>query len=134
MGSYTFSYTTSWFPHLTTITSSSYPAENYSFTYTSKADLLDPFTGAYLGINAQMLQTVTNTNSSMTSTFAYGTNSSGELNQVTFAYGGSLSWSYANATYSTGNHTQREIQNRYLVMSSGANTLTYQLTHPGDTG
>jgi hypothetical protein len=132
MGTYFFAYTADWVPHLSTI-NSSYPAENYSFGYSTNANLLSPFSGPQFG-SAQMLQTVTNTNSQMTTTFSYGVNNSGELSQATFPYGGHLRWAYTNMIY-TGSRTQREVQNRYLAMSSGAGELTYPIAHdPTDSG
>jgi hypothetical protein len=130
LGTYSFAYTLGWFPHLTTITST-YPAENYTFRYLPNANLLSPFNGAQFG-SAQVLQTVTNTNSQLTTTFTYDSTNSGELSQATFPYGGNLQWAYGNATF-TG-RTQREVQTRYLTMSSGGTQLTYPITHPGDTG
>jgi len=100
--------------------------QNY---YLPNANLLSPFNGATFG-SAQVLQTVTNTNSQLTTTFT--TSNSGELTQTTFPYGGNLQWAYGNATF-TG-RTQREVQTRYLTMSSGGTQLAYPITHPGDSG
>ena len=49
----------------------------------------------------------------------------------------STGWAYTNMTYTTGgiSRTLREIQNRYLTMSSGGTQLTYAISHdPGDSG
>src|ERR1700736_477558 len=75
---------------------------------------------------------MTNTNSQLSMIFSYGSNNSAELTQTTFPYGGNLQWAYGNATFA--GRTQREVQTRYLTMSSGGTQLAYPITHPGDTG
>src|SRR5581483_1001361 len=68
------------------------------------------------------------TGTQLTTSFVYDANG-GELNKVTFPYGGSLEWAYAS--YALNGRTLREVQNRYLTMSSGDTRHVYQITRDG---
>jgi len=124
-GTYTFTYSGAGSPPLLqSITSSTYPSANYAFSYSVVMGLQSPFDATQFPSEA-LLQSVANA-ASQTTTFTYGTNNSGELSQVTFPYGGHLRWAYNSITYWSV-RKQREVQTRYLAMSSGANELTYTI-------
>ncbi|MBI4910107.1 MAG: hypothetical protein HY820_41200 [Acidobacteria bacterium] len=127
---FTFTYNTDAIPHLTGITNSINTAENYTFAYSTAAGLWSPFSGGSQFGTAQMLQTVTQTGTSLSHTFEYGGNAAGELTKVIMPYGGELRWTHTEFAFS-GARTVREVTSRQLVMSSGATPLTYGISHPG---
>ena len=150
---YTFTYTYlsagDEIPHLTGITNRIGTAENYSFTYTpsgpSAYNLTSPFGGQAYG-NVNLLQSSTVTGIPLTTYFTYdtasstssctsagtGTSGPGELTQVTTPYCGHLRWTYA--AYTLANTlTYREVQNRYLSMSSGAAETAITLVRGNDS-
>lgn len=111
---YTFSYTTAAVPHLTGISSTPAPAENYAFGYTS-LNLTSPFNGAAYG-TVSALSTVTTPGLNTSHQFAY--NTSAEMTQVTTPLGGTLGWGYGTNTYTAAGRSYREVSSR--TMSSGA--------------
>ena len=92
-GNYTFTYNADPIPHLTGITNSIGTSEKYSFTYTS-GTLVSAFDHATGFGTFNYLQTATATGIPLTTTFAYDSQGSGELTQVTTPYGGHLRWTY----------------------------------------
>ncbi len=120
---YNFNYNADAIPHLTSIANTIGTAENYIFTPASQT-LTSPFNSTSYGpwtTLASVKQAVTN----QTTSFQY--NASGELTQMTTPFGGSLSWTHGNATY-TGSVTQRQVQSRSLVTGVGAQASSYTIT------
>jgi RHS repeat-associated protein len=131
---FTFTYNTDTIPHLTGIANSISTAETYTFTYTTPATLYSPFSGGGSFGTAQMLQTVTQTGTSLAHTFDYGGNGAGELAKVTLPYQGELRWLYNEFAFS-GSRSVREVYQRQVVKQSGATQWTYTISHPsGDSG
>ena len=126
---YVFVYNVDVTPHLTSVQNTIGTSESYQFAFGSMATLYDPFTGSgYTYANALVpLQSMTATGIGMQHSFTY--NTSGEMTQVTFPYGGYFKYTYGNVTYSSG-LTQREIATR--IMSKDGTTGSedsYALTH-----
>jgi hypothetical protein len=139
---YTFTYTylnlSDPFPHLTHISNRIGTSEWYNFTYTDNYSLKSPF-GVQTYGTVPLLQSSEaagifttyfsyDTTSATTSCSVSGTGTSGpgELTQVTTPYCGHLRWTYAQYTLAT-TLTYREVQYRYLSMSSGATETSIQL-------
>ena len=118
---YTFLYNTDTPPHLTSISNSIGTSENYAFTYTTPAALLDPFLQFPNFGNAVFLQTATVNNPApgpnLTTSFAFS--NSGELTQMTTPYGGYLSWGYGTGIYN-GSRSLREVQHRSLMLCAAS--------------
>ncbi len=120
---YTFTYNADTIPHLTGITNTIGTAEKYTFNYSS-GTLTAPFTPATNYGTWKFLSSIAN-NIPLTTSFTYDSAGSGELDKVTFPYGGYIRWAYAPFTYS-GARTLREVSGgRFLAMSTGATELTY---------
>jgi hypothetical protein len=130
---FTFTYNSDPIPHLAAIANSINTAETYTFTYTTSATLYSPFSGGGSFGSAQMLQTVTQTGTSLSHSFEYGINGAGELSKVTLPYQGELRWFYSEFGYS-GGRSVREVYQRQVVKQFGASPLSYNISHPsGDT-
>jgi len=115
-------------PHLTGITNSIGTAENYTFNYLTSQTLIAPFTPSVGYGTTTLLNYLQQTGTPLQTQFAYNSNSSGELTSVTFPYKAILSWAYQPFTY-VGSRTQREILNRYLIMSQGNTQFTYGMSN-----
>ena len=114
-------------------------AESYNFTVIYGQAVNSPFTGQPFYGSTNLLQSLTQTATNLTTTFTYdalGTAmpypTSGGLTKVTYPYGGSLGWQHANYQYS--DETLREVQSRYLVMSSGGTQYSYSMARNNDSG
>jgi RHS repeat-associated protein len=124
---YTFTYNSDTIPHLTGITNTIQTAEKYTFTYAENQPLNSPFAPATGYGNWTFLSTVAN-GVPLTTSFTYDSTGTGELDQVTFPYGGHIRWAYGPFTYS-GSRVLREVNGgRFLSMSAGATELTYSMT------
>jgi len=93
--------------------------ESYSFTATTNQTLYPPWGSAQVA-TANLLTSVTNNATNLTTAFTYNTNSAGgssaytgELAQVTFPYGGFISWQYGNQTLAS-QQTLREVTQRAI--------------------
>ena len=115
-------------PHLTGVTNQIGTAEAYTLTY-SAGSLQPPFgyDPNYAGVTASFLAGMTPPISNPYQ-FTYDTAGAGELNQVTFPFGGHLRWSYANDTY-IGSRSLRAVSGRFLAAdSAGATEWSYGIT------
>jgi len=93
--------------------------------------LFAPFAPQQFG-TTQTLQSISDS-LSLSHSFGYSASGTGELTQVTFPYSGRLRWEYQSFTFS-GNKTVREVQNRYLLASSGGTEELYAFDrNPADT-
>jgi RHS repeat-associated protein len=113
-------------PHLASIYDGLYGSRTFSFTYAS-ASLGPPFGSDpnYNGLTTTHLATALLTG---TYQFTYDSAGAGELNEVTFPFGGHLRWSYQNDLYS-GSRYLRAVGTRYLAAdSAGATEWTYPIT------
>ena len=133
---YVFSYSSepgSPIPHLTGITNLIGTSETYTLSYSPEASLAPPF-----GYDANWAGLTTTHLASMqvggtyyglgTWQFAYDSAGAGELNQVTFPYGGHLRWTYANDAYN-GSRSLRAVSGRYLAAdSAGATEWSYGIS------
>ena len=112
---YVANYNSDWPPHITGLGNNVGTSENYTFARTT-SQLLDPFRYSSFG-SATMLQSATVVGLGIAHQFLY--DSSGELTQVTTPLGGIMQWAYRTYTYSTSGRSYREVQTRYLQLSSG---------------
>jgi hypothetical protein len=130
---YSFTYNTDAIPHLTGISNTIGTADTYSFTVTDGQTLYAPFanyTTTSFGTTT-VLQSLTQA-STFTTAFTYepsGAGTTGELMQVTYPYGGSLSWGYSQFNYASG-QALREVTSRTLVMSPGGTAYQYSMSRP----
>jgi hypothetical protein len=121
--SYNLNYNSDGIPHLTSIANTIGTAESYTFTLASQT-LTSPFSATSYGpINT--LASVKQTGTGQTTGFTYGV--TGSLFQMNTPFGGYIRWAYTNSSY-TGGILQREVQNRYLVKSSGSPEVLYPIT------
>ncbi|HTR35829.1 MAG TPA: RHS repeat-associated core domain-containing protein [Bryobacteraceae bacterium] len=132
---YTFNYTVlntgDPFPHLTHITNHIQSGEDVTLTYTSTAQaLVSPFDGVTTYPAVYWLLTAKRPSLNPTS-FTYDSSGSGELDEMATPYGGHLRWSYTS--YTLSGVTQREVQNRYVSLSSGATETAIQLIRANDS-
>jgi RHS repeat-associated protein len=100
-----------------TLTNSISSGESFTFAAATNQTLYPPWGSAQMG-TANLLTSVTNSATSLTTSFTYNTNSAGgssaytgELAQVTFPYGGFISWQYGNQTLASL-QTLREVTQR----------------------
>ncbi len=117
-------------PHVTSVTSYIGTPESHTFTYSTSA--LGPPFGAdsrYAGATATWLGSVSVPITTNTYGFTYDSAGAGELQQVTFPYGGHLRWHYRTFQYANS-RSMREIDTRYLAGdSAGATEWTYAITN-----
>ncbi len=118
------------FPHLTSISNTIGTSENYTYTY-ADASLISPFNQTTSFGTFAFLQTAKQHSMNATS-FTYDSAGSGELDEAVTPYGGHLRWTYAPYTLAT-TLTYREVQDRYLSMSSGAAETTIALVRGNDS-
>jgi RHS repeat-associated protein len=134
---YTFTYnllnSTDLVPHLTDISNTIGTAENFTFTYNNNVSLISPFDQVTSFGTVATLHAVKLKHILTTYWLGYDAAGSGELDKVTMPYGGYLRWSYTQRTLaSTLNY--REVQSRFLSMSSGASETEIDLNrNPGDS-
>ena len=129
---YSFTYNSDSIPHLTGITNTIGTAENYTFHYATGA-LTAPFTPATSYGTWTFLSSIAN-NIPLTTSFTYDSAGSGELDKVTFPYGGYIRWAHGPFTYSNG-RTYREVNGgRFLAMSAGATELSYGIAFQSTAG
>ncbi|HYL35376.1 MAG TPA: hypothetical protein VEV17_05650, partial [Bryobacteraceae bacterium] len=140
---YTFTYTNDTIPHLASISNAISTAENYTFGYISNYTLTTPFGGGTGYGTYTMLQCANSVTIPGSTTFAYdsaaaqscsnysGGSGPGELTEMNTPAGGHLRWAYGAATY-VSSRTQREVQNRYLLMASGGTEYSYAIDHSSD--
>jgi len=121
--------------HLTGITNKIGTSENFTFTMNIGQQLNSPFAGttACGSTNTNCgtvgyLASVTRTGVNLTTSFSYDGNGYGDLQQVTFPYGGHLRWAYRNFAYS-GGRGLREVSARYLLKDVTASETTYSIAH-----
>lgn len=115
---YTFTYNSDTpVPHLTGISNSINTAETFTF-YSTAATAYAPFSPQVSFGNAQMLQSITQTGTSLSHSFEYGSNGAGELTKVIFPYQGELRWTYADFNFS-GSRTIREVSEERLGDAMG---------------
>lgn len=135
---YTFTYTQDFIPHLASIQNNISTAENYSFTVLYGQPLDTPAGQAFYG-TTNLLQSITQTLTQLTTTFAYDQHgslpyaTSGTLAHVTYPYGGYLSW--VHVPFSYADETLYEAGQRNLS-PSGAVPAPYNYTMsrpPGDS-
>src|SRR5262249_35122929 len=110
-------------PHLTGASNWITSGETYTFTYGSQT-LYAPWAAQSFG-TVTTLQSLTISGVNATQSFQYGT--TGELTNVTYPYGGQLSWTYGDFTFA-GNVTVREVQQRQLVKQYGATLTNYVIS------
>ena len=121
---YSFTYTNA---HLSSITNSLGTAEAYTFGYTGST-LADPFSAVNYG-STNLLTSMQQTPTTMTTSFNYGTNGSGEMNSMTTQYGGSLSWVHSSSPAYSNSRYLREVSSRVLVKQLNATPATYPITY-----
>jgi YD repeat-containing protein len=118
-------------PHLAGITNTIGTTETFNFTYAGAA-LGPPFgtDPSWAGQTTSHLATM-NVPSTGNYQFTYDSAGAGELDQVTFPYGGHLRWVYQNFQYA-GGRTLREVSARYLAADSAGAVEwgPYTMTHP----
>ena len=114
-------------PTLTSITSSINDGMGLGATYLTNQALAAPFSGASFGTT-----TLANTFSTISGTYTFTHNGSGELTRIGLPYGGYLAYDYGNATYSSG-YSYREVTNRYLS-KDGSTQTTYTFSHEPTLG
>jgi hypothetical protein len=118
-------------PHLAGITNTIGTAETFNFTYAGAA-LGPPFgtDASWAGQTTSHLATM-NVPSTGNYQFTYDSAGAGELDQVTFPYGGHLRWVYQNFHYA-GGRTLREVNARYLAADAAGAVEwgPYTMTHP----
>ncbi|MFN7921463.1 MAG: RHS repeat-associated core domain-containing protein [Bryobacteraceae bacterium] len=124
---YQFTYNNDAVPHLTNVTTSLASAENYNFGVNFLSTLESPFDATTYG-TTYVLSTITKVPENLVTTFDYtpSPKATGELTQVTFPYGGRLSWPYRDFTYVSGRKL-REVSSRYLMKAPGAAWWFYGL-------
>jgi hypothetical protein len=124
---YTFTYTTvGGASHLTSIGNSIQTAENYTLTYNASQPLNSPFSPYPSYGTWTFLSTVAN-GVPLTTTFAYDTSGTGELDKVTFPYGAQIAWSFSSFTYA-GSRIQREVSGRTMNTYAGAPNWVYGIS------
>ncbi|QOY90035.1 RHS repeat domain-containing protein [Paludibaculum fermentans] len=125
-----FEYNTDAVPHLIRITNLIAPDQKFEFTYSTGQTLKSPFSPYGTFGTTTLLTTVTHMGLGLSHTFAYATNNSGELDNVTMPRGGRLRWSYTDILY--GNQQRfREVNNRWLRMCTSCSEYWYEITAPG---
>ena len=130
-------------PHLSAITNNVQTSENYGFSYIENYSLTSPFSGGGSFGTYTMLQCLQGNTIPGNTTFAYdgasplgcgntsGGSGPGELSQMTTPGGGHLRWVYDTATYANS-VSEREVYNRYLLISAGGSDLLYGINHSND--
>ncbi len=127
---YSFIYTTDVIPHLTSIQNWIGTSEGYQFAFSPTQSLTSPFSSTTFGTMTN-LSSVTVMGVNLLYNLAY--DSSGEMTQSTFPYGGYLKWAYGSVTYSSG-FTQREVQTRTMSKDGTVGSeLAYPFTHESPT-
>ncbi len=118
--SYTFTYNTDAIPHLTQINNViGKGSESYTLGYLESQPLSSPFTPTVSYGTTTLLQALAVTSLGYGTSFTYDSvTNSGELTSVTSPLGGKIRWAYTPFTFS-GSRTLREVQDRYLTMTSG---------------
>ncbi|MGC4052292.1 MAG: RHS repeat-associated core domain-containing protein [Paludibaculum sp.] len=125
-----FEYNTDAVPHLIRITNLIAPDQKFEFAYSTGQTLKSPFSPYGTFGTTTLLTTVTHVGLGLSHTFAYATNNSGELDNVTMPRGGRLRWSYTDILY--GNQQRfREVNNRWLRMCTSCGEYSYTVTAPG---
>ncbi len=103
-------------------------SESYTLGYLENQSLSSPFSPPVAFGTTTLLQSLAVTSLGYGSSFQYDSSGSGELASVTFPYGGKIRWAYRPFTY-VGSRTLREVQNRYITMTSGGTeSAAYALT------
>ncbi len=113
LATYWLTYTADLAPHLTSIQSISAVGVNFTFGIAQNVPLNSPFYGdnTTFGTTGR-LDSVTGAYN-QAHVFTYNSNSSGELTQVQFPYGGKLGWQFMDYHYSDG-RVVRDMYNRLL--------------------
>ena len=114
-------------PTLTSITSSINDGMGLGGTYLTNQALAAPYSHTSFGTT-----TLANTFSTISGTYTFTHNGSGELTRIGLPYGGYLAYDYGNATYSSG-YSYREVTNRYLS-KDGLTQTTYTFSHEPTLG
>jgi hypothetical protein len=131
-GTYTwqFTYNTDAIPHLTSINPiAGLTVETLTFSYLENQNLNSPFTPSTAFGTTTLLQSVDRLQN-YPYQFQYDSAGAGELTSVSFPYGGKIRWAHTGFTYA-GGRTLREVQNRYLTMTSGGTeSAAYAFTRP----
>src|SRR5258708_4290242 len=136
-GSYTFTYNYQYpMPRLVNITNNIGTAEKYNLNFGNSSALVSPWNAQSNFGTINLLGGLTQIGTNLTTSFAYdasgvpyfGANAgTGELTKVTTPYGRYLKWQYLGYTLARS-RAFREVQNRYLSPSSGAdNPVTIPL-------
>ncbi len=104
------------------------------FTYTTRNDIVSPFSVALTGqpLTRVLLTQITFTGSPGPFVFDY--NTSAEITKVTFPYKGYFRYEYAVGTYSNGTRQIREIYPARYMSADGtaASEQAYNISHPDD--
>lgn len=118
--SYTFTYNTDPIPHLTQINNVlGKGSECYTLGYLENQALSSPFTPSTSFGTTTLLNSLAVTSLGYSTSFTYDSvTNSGELTSITSPLGGKIRWAYRPFTFN-GSRTLREVQNRYLTMTSG---------------
>jgi hypothetical protein len=109
-------------------------AESYGFQYAWQP-VASPFSPYASFGTAVMLSTVQHEAIGKWQTFTYvpaGGATTGELEKVTFPYGGTLRWSYSDVAYPAG-RLQREVSGRWAAYKAGAPEKAIAITWDPDT-
>ena len=97
--SYHLDYNADPIPHATRLDFEMGLATHYHFNYSADQALYSPFTPQVAFGTVRLLTSVVKDDLNLTHQFTYGSNNAGELNQVTFPYGGILFWWHYDFTY-----------------------------------
>lgn len=119
--------------YLTQINNNLATGESFTLNYSSPTQLTSPINASYTAETTVLLTGITNNATGLTTSLTYDPSGSGELDKVTFPYGGYFRWTYANETYAA-NRTVREVANRYLLWDTGIGERAITFSRdPGDS-